>query len=807
MYYAASGTNLNDHTGDECWKFVDASYMNPPDAGAMNQSDRLNRLVGMRIDDLAYSICNQTREGGGCRLYTASSSITRLAYLKEAVRIASEIVYAVDRNNRIGLVTFNSKANTPRFYDNGSKSGLYSAINNISLAGGTRQDLGLEAGTNLFNSSGRADAQKIAILITDGAPNMKYDNGTQVPSDTAWSWIASEAGALKGTNSSNAKLYTLGLSLDMVGGNNQRNLDGLASEEDGVTRHFNASNGPDIVRAVKDLIDTLMYDVTLEAEVTDVLDPAFYPVDQNGNPIAAGDYIDENGKRYNWSMVTVDGAECWKITYYDQEVGRGEKNADNTIKTPGWQKSFYIKAKEDFLGGNDIETNRYRSNNNRVKPTKYVYTERGTNAVRKVDPPSNAPWGKFTNTPIVNVDELHLTEHSTEWTVYLGTEVKPEDQVKALWDEIKVRQVVKTDGTANNGTTITGGDKEWYSKTDTADTAAPDKDFSSLPIDRYFTDADFDTLLSQLKTQDSAEKTINYTAYGHQPGTITVKLEKKIIEGASDANGKAPGQHITDKDGTPAEKYTITVTYTPNKTDTGCNIGHVTTGTGQDEVKSANEHKIIVFVKKLKLLKADQGGNTISSDSATFVLYRKATSDEIADESVAKTDLTGLSGKYVTVQTLATKGGSVITGALPLLADNEPYYLVETKAPAGYIMLTEPLKETIDMTDHNTWTMLADNSTSQTKPDPYVLSNWLQETTIKLLKLNDTAYDPTQTSTYNHSNDTTDASVTYQIINNAGYELPSTGGPGTWLFTIFGSILFLGASVLLWRRQKAYVER
>ena len=32
--------------------------------------------------------------------------------------------------------------------------------------------------------------------------------------------------------------------------------------------------------------------------------------------------------------------------------------------------------------------------------------------------------------------------------------------------------VVKTGGTANNGTTITGGDKKWYSKTDTADTAA-----------------------------------------------------------------------------------------------------------------------------------------------------------------------------------------------------------------------------------------------------------------------------------------------------------------------------------------------
>jgi LPXTG-motif cell wall-anchored protein len=43
-----------------------------------------------------------------------------------------------------------------------------------------------------------------------------------------------------------------------------------------------------------------------------------------------------------------------------------------------------------------------------------------------------------------------------------------------------------------------------------------------------------------------------------------------------------------------------------------------------------------------------------------------------------------------------------------------------------------------------------------------------------------------------------------QIINTPveGYELPSTGGPGTRLFTILGSILILGAGVLVWRRRR-----
>jgi LPXTG-motif cell wall-anchored protein len=36
----------------------------------------------------------------------------------------------------------------------------------------------------------------------------------------------------------------------------------------------------------------------------------------------------------------------------------------------------------------------------------------------------------------------------------------------------------------------------------------------------------------------------------------------------------------------------------------------------------------------------------------------------------------------------------------------------------------------------------------------------------------------------------------------AGYELPSTGGPGTYLFTFLGTILIAGAGLLLWRRRR-----
>ena len=43
---------------------------------------------------------------------------------------------------------------------------------------------------------------------------------------------------------------------------------------------------------------------------------------------------------------------------------------------------------------------------------------------------------------------------------------------------------------------------------------------------------------------------------------------------------------------------------------------------------------------------------------------------------------------------------------------------------------------------------------------------------------------------------------TFVVENEPGAALPSTGGPGTRLFTILGSILILGAGILLWRRRR-----
>ena len=44
------------------------------------------------------------------------------------------------------------------------------------------------------------------------------------------------------------------------------------------------------------------------------------------------------------------------------------------------------------------------------------------------------------------------------------------------------------------------------------------------------------------------------------------------------------------------------------------------------------------------------------------------------------------------------------------------------------------------------------------------------------------------------------------IANTPGASLPNTGGPGTRLFTILGSILAAGAGLLLWRRRRLILQ-
>ena len=145
-----------------------------------------------------------------------------------------------------------------------------------------------------------------------------------------------------------------------------------------------------------------------------------------------------------------------------------------------------------------------------------------------------------------------------------------------------------------------------------------------------------------------------------------------------------------------------------------------------------------------QLSRDEAGAEVIKLVKVNDTTYRLALPTET--EGVVDTITTGETGELV------------ING----LADGT-YYLTETKAPRGYNLLREPVNVTIGHKDANG-------------------------------KLTETSFVGNQTET--------DTSGVVKVENNAGAELPSTGGIGTTVFYVLGSAMALGAVILLVTKKR-----
>ena len=147
--------------------------------------------------------------------------------------------------------------------------------------------------------------------------------------------------------------------------------------------------------------------------------------------------------------------------------------------------------------------------------------------------------------------------------------------------------------------------------------------------------------------------------------------------------------------------------------------------------------------------------------NAEFVLYKEAVEDGKTVKYYYQWDDTAKKVKWTTDNMQATLRTTVADGKTSFkgIASGK-YFLEETKAPDGYNKLKEPVEVEI---------------TANYKPETGEL-----------------------TSTNAVKNGTDGQYIkTVEVPNKAGAVLPSTGGIGTTIFYVLGSILVLGAAVLL----------
>lgn len=196
-------------------------------------------------------------------------------------------------------------------------------------------------------------------------------------------------------------------------------------------------------------------------------------------------------------------------------------------------------------------------------------------------------------------------------------------------------------------------------------------------------------------------------------------------------------------------------------------------GSGEtDNTGKTPEDKVIVFTYELDTTKVDGQDNTNKLEGAEFKLRN-------ADDKWAIVD----SNRKVTGWSETEDGGSTLTsdanGLFKVIGlDDGTYYLKETKAPTGYNLLSSEITVVITATTSNgqTWT-------------DGVASNAL--TNLKV-----TADGTAGTGNKN----TGIAGIT--VANNKGSTLPETGGMGTTIFYVLGTILVLGAAIMLITKRR-----
>ena len=194
-----------------------------------------------------------------------------------------------------------------------------------------------------------------------------------------------------------------------------------------------------------------------------------------------------------------------------------------------------------------------------------------------------------------------------------------------------------------------------------------------------------------------------------------------------------------------------------------------------NEKDTTPDKKTYVIDLNIDVDKVAEGASGKKLDGAEFQLYRMNGSAKEYykwDATAKKVTWVASGGDTFTTNT----AGKLTTQVRGL--DKGEYYLEETKAPTGYNALAAPVKVTISVNEaNNKVTYSATTDGAAAKVDNGVVD----------LATAQTSAQPVAVAT---------------IVNNAGAELPSTGGIGTTIFYVIGAILVLGAGILLVTRRR-----
>lgn len=220
-------------------------------------------------------------------------------------------------------------------------------------------------------------------------------------------------------------------------------------------------------------------------------------------------------------------------------------------------------------------------------------------------------------------------------------------------------------------------------------------------------------------------------------------------------------------------------------------------GTGGDpdteEDKKTVQDETVVYTFKIKITKTDENGKGLNG--VEFDLYKEVTAGTANAITGNEAKAKGLDEKKhwlkVNELPLTTNKVGEVDGILEVKGlANGTYKLVETKTLKDYNLLKEPVDVSLDIAYKTTWT----------ETNHYAGGVWVKrEVTQKSEK-----FEPNEAPKDEMNGGTQNGGVTSTtIINRKGFNLPTTGGFGTLLFSGIGVLLVVaGVGVLLSLKKK-----
>lgn len=268
---------------------------------------------------------------------------TKFEKMKEATAAFIDNMQTFSQDNKIAVVGFSAGEQHQDFLPltDINEATLNAFISDLRITGGTNFADGLNEAKSIIDSSNDG-RQKYVIIFSDGMSSNTYDANTAVGTDKK-SGIASEI-------RKNAKIFTVGLYGGSVTGQTRTDAEkfmhDMSSEvDDSANKYcYTSSDLAGMQASFNDIFKKISQSVT--ATVTTTIDPRFQLLKEDGSTVAqSGDTLYSGGKV---TTTNASGVTQWSIQWPNTAV------APQNGATPGWKRVLHLKAKTEFIGGNNL---------------------------------------------------------------------------------------------------------------------------------------------------------------------------------------------------------------------------------------------------------------------------------------------------------------------------------------------------------------------------------------------------------------------------------------------------------------------